>query len=226
MGPVGGPAPEDGDSPARAEKAGLILIVDDDEAVARTVSMILEGAGYGVEFFQDGDAFLGAARERAPVALLVDVFMPNKSGLDLLRELPAQDYRAPVLMISGRGEIALAIEAIKIGAFDFIEKPFRGAVLVEKVRAAIEAFAPRQAQPGARGPGGSASANIEILTRREQEVLAEIVAGNTSKQAARTLGLSPRTLEEHRANMMRKLGAKNTADLIRLTLADRDGGRR
>ena len=223
MAPVGGAVTGSAKADVRAQGAGLVLIVDDDEAVARTLSMILEAAGYAVEFFRDGDAFLASARQKSPVALLLDVYMPGKTGLDLLRELPAHGYPAPALMISGRGEIGLAIEAIKVGAFDFIEKPFRGSLLIEKLRIAIETFVPQQAKTGAGATGESGLANTDILTRREQEVLAEIVAGNTSKQAARKLGLSPRTLEEHRANIMRKLGAKNTADLIRLTFSDRRG---
>jgi FixJ family two-component response regulator len=200
------------------EASGLIFIVDDDHAVAQTIVMMLRSAGYSPEVFSDVEAFLSEARRTIPSAILLDVFMPGKTGLDLLRELPAASYPAPIMMISGRGEIPLAIESIKIGACDFIEKPFRASLLVEKLQTAIRGFvAPPKPTAGIE-PDAPKLSKLGALTPREQDVLAQLARGETNKEMARNLKLSPRTIEEYRASMMRKLGARNTADLMRLAL--------
>jgi FixJ family two-component response regulator len=204
-------------------KGELVLVVDDDSAVRETLRLILEGAGFAVQTFADGAAFIEYSRQTRPALVLLDVYMPEKSGLDVLRELPARGYPAPILMMSGRGEIQLAITAIKIGAFDFIEKPFRGAELIAKVSASLSSFSPEKSESVAPAPAATGLPGWDALTRRERDALAEFVEGASNKEAARKLGLSPRTVEEHRANIMRKLGARNTADLVRITLTNRGG---
>src|SRR5689334_22627719 len=203
-----------------AEKApsrGEIFVVDDDPAVRDTLSLVLSAAGYQVICFADGAALLAVARSRTPAAILLDVHIPGKSGLDILRELHGEDYPAPIFMISGQGDIAMAVSAIKNGALDFIEKPFRGSEIVARLDEAIGAYARRQ------GHGASNIATLhfpgrEPLTRREREVLEQFTAGASNKEAGRTLGISPRTIEDHRANIMKKLGARNAADLVRIVM--------
>jgi FixJ family two-component response regulator len=168
--------------------------------------------------FADGAALLDVARGRIPAAMLLDVHIPGKSGLDILKELQGEDYPAPIFMISGQGDIAMAVSAIKSGAIDFIEKPFRGNEIVTRVKEAVEAYTRRQRESGSNVtplhfPGR------EPLTRREREVLQQFTAGASNKEAGRTLGISPRTIEDHRANIMKKLGARNAADLVRIVMS-------
>jgi FixJ family two-component response regulator len=205
-----------------AEKAlsrGEIFVVDDDPAVRDTLSMVLSAGGYQVICFADGAALLAVARTRTPSCILLDVHIPGKSGLDILKELHGEDYPAPIFMISGQGDISMAVNAIKSGALDFIEKPFRGSEIVARLDEAIEAYARRQAENNSASriatlhfPGR------EPLTRREREVLEQFTAGASNKEAGRHLGISPRTIEDHRANIMKKLGARNAADLVRIVM--------
>ncbi len=177
--------------------------------------MVLTAGGYQVICFADGAALLAIARTQTPSCILLDVHIPGKSGLDILKELHGEDYPAPIFMISGQGDIAMAVSAIKSGALDFIEKPFRGSEIVARLDEAIEAYARRQAQ---NAPSRIATLHFpgrEPLTRREREVLEQFTAGASNKEAGRHLGISPRTIEDHRANIMKKLGARNAADLVR-----------
>src|ERR1700716_3782340 len=135
-----------------AEKApsrGEIFVVDDDPAVRETLSMVLSAGGYEVICFAAGAALLWEARNRPPACMLLDVHIPGKSGLDILRELHGEDYPAPIFMISGQGDIAMAVNAIKGGALDFIEKPFRGSEIVARLDEAIGAYARRHAEDSA-----------------------------------------------------------------------------
>ena len=203
-----------------SSQPGEVFIVDDDPAVRETLSLLFGNAGYSVVRFAEGVAFLRAAKERNPVCIILDVHMPGKTGIDLLKELNAQDYPAPIFIMSGQGDIAMAVDAIRHGALDFIEKPFRGSVVVQKVREAIDAMASRrssgaeQAVPDLHFPGR------EPLTRREREVLVCLTSGASNKEAARQLGIGPRTVEYHRARLMEKLGARNVADLVRIVMSE------
>jgi len=203
----------------KAHSRGEIFVVDDDPAVRDTLSMVLSAGGYQVICFADGAALLAVARTRTPSCILLDVHIPGKSGLDILKELHGEDYPAPIFMISGQGDISMAVSAIKSGALDFIEKPFRGSEIVARLDEAIEAYARRQAESNSASriatmhfPGR------EPLTRREREVLEQFTAGASNKEAGRHLGISPRTIEDHRANIMKKLGARNAADLVRIVM--------
>ena len=205
----------------KAGSRGEIFVVDDDPAVRDTLSMVLSAGGYKVICFADGAALLSVARSRTPACILLDVHIPGKSGLDILKELHGEDYPAPIFMISGQGDIAMAVSAIKNGALDFIEKPFRGSEIVARLNEAIDAYARRKA--------GSSGSNVqslhfpgrEPLTRREREVLEQFTNGASNKEAGRHLGISPRTIEDHRANIMKKLGARNAADLVRIVMTQR-----
>ncbi len=196
---------------------GEIFVVDDDPAVREMLSIVLRAAGYEVICFADGAALLAVARLRSPVCMLLDVHIPGQSGIDILKELRAQDYPAPIFIISGSGDIAMAVDYIRSGALDFIEKPFRGTEIVERIEHAIGAFTRRRDAP----PSKTLSMNFpgrEPLTRREREVLELIAAGSSNKESGRELGISPRTIEDHRANIMKKLGARNATELLRMVL--------
>ena len=162
---------------AEQTSRGEIFVVDDDPAVRDTLSMVLKAAGYEVICFADGAALLSVARSRTPAAILLDVHIPGKSGLDILRELHGEDYPAPIFMISGQGDIAMAVGAIKSGALDFIEKPFRGSEIVGRLDEAIGAYARRQAENASPKFGSLHFPGREPLTRREREVLEQFAAG-------------------------------------------------
>src|ERR1700680_700020 len=150
---------------------GEIFVVDDDPAVRETLSIVLSAGGYQVVCFADGVALLAVARTRTPSCILLDVHIPGKSGLDILKELHGEDYPAPIFIISGQGDIAMAVSAIKNGALDFIDKPFRGNEIVARLTEAIEAYARRQADRSAPNIASLHSPGREPLTRREREVL-------------------------------------------------------
>lgn len=196
---------------------GEIFVVDDDPAIREMLSLVLGAAGYEVICFADGAALLAVAKLRSPLCMLLDVHIPGQSGIDILKELRAQDYPAPIFIISGSGDIAMAVDAIRSGALDFIEKPFRGNEIVERIQGAIGAFSRRREAP----PSKTLSMHFpgrEPLTRREREVLELIAAGHSNKEAGRELGISPRTIEDHRANIMKKLSARNATELVRMVL--------
>ena len=197
-----------------------IIIVDDDPAVRDALSVVFSLEGYEVSSFGDGQALLDAARARTPACILLDVHMPGRSGLDILKELNAQDWPAPIFIISGQGDIPMAVEAIKNGALDFIEKPFDANTVVSRVREAIEAWERRRAAGTSPAMMTLPFPGRDTLTPREREVLAEIAAGASNKEAGRHLGISPRTIEVHRARIMEKLGAKNAADLVRIVMSE------
>ena len=203
-----------------APSAGEIFVVDDDPAIRDVLTTVFVRDGFAVTNFADGASLLASARTRTPVCIILDVHIPGRSGLDILKELNAQDYPAPIFIMSGQGDIPMAVDAIKNGALDFIEKPFRGSEIVARVREALEAQTRRRSEPNNTStPSSFHFPGHEPLTRREQDVLSRIVAGASSKEAGRDLGISPRTIEVHRARIMEKLGAKNAADLVRIVYA-------
>jgi FixJ family two-component response regulator len=202
----------------KALSRGEIFVVDDDPAVRETLSLVLTAGGYQVICFADGAALLAVARNRTPSCILLDVHIPGKSGLDILKELHGEEYPAPIFMISGQGDIAMAVDSIKSGALDFIEKPFRGSEIVARLDEAIGAYARRQVEDSRSNVASLHFPGREPLTRREREVLEQFASGASNKEAGRHLGISPRTIEDHRANIMKKLGARNAADLIRIVL--------
>jgi two-component system, LuxR family, response regulator FixJ len=200
--------------PVKAEKT--IFIVDDDAAVRDALGVVFVIEGFQVRGFEEGAEFIATARDVIPSCIILDVHMPGRSGIEILKELNADHYAAPVFIISGQGDIPTAVQAIKHGAFDFIEKPFDAETVVARVKEAIAAGERRRE----RGDGmiGDVFPGSTLLTPREREVLQQIAGGASNKEAGRTLGISPRTIEVHRARIMEKLGAKNAADLVRIVL--------
>ena len=199
-----------------------LFIVDDDEMPRNALSVMFTLAGYRVREFANAEAFIAAARASQPAGVLLDLHLPDKSGLDALKELDAQNYPAPIFIISGDGDIACAVEAVKSGAFDYMLKSSGARAIVSRVGDAIAGFAKRNTPVnGTSGvlfdfPGQTR------LTPREREVLAQIAAGASNKEAGRRLGISPRTIEVHRARIMEKIGARNAADLVRIVLSGGD----
>ncbi|MCV6547146.1 MAG: response regulator [Cohaesibacter sp.] len=194
-----------------------IHIVDDDPAVRDALSVLFELEGYQVETFADGDEFLAHLKDTSPSAVLLDVHMPGRSGLQVLEEMSARHCSSPVLIISGQGDIPMAVAAIKQGAHDFIEKPFDGTAVVERIETMIEAV-----QKGAKDDENAlinwTFPGADHLTPRERDVLLQITQGASNKEAGQSLAISPRTIEVHRARIMEKLKARNTADLVRIVL--------
>jgi two-component system, LuxR family, response regulator FixJ len=206
---------------AQGQSDREVFIVDDDPMVRDVLSEVFAQAGYQASSFVDGASFVAAARERIPACVILDIYMPGRSGLEILKDIDAPNYPAPIFVASGRGDIPTAVEAIKSGAFDFIEKRLDAATLVARVGEAIEARAHlRQDDNGAESLA-PAFPGSELLTRREHEVLALIADSATNKEAAQKLGISQRTVEIHRAHIMHKLGAKNSVDLARKVMQRR-----
>lgn len=200
-----------------SKSKSLIYIVDDDPAVRDALAVVFEMEGFDVTSYDTGDAFLESARKQPPACVILDVHMPGRSGIEILKALNAEHYPAPVFIISGQGDIPMAVSAIKFGAFDFIEKPFDADTVVQRVREALDAAERRSAGDG-RDQAEAEFPGRDLLTPREIEVLGQITAGASNKEAGRQLGISPRTIEVHRARIMEKLGARNAADLVRIVL--------
>ncbi len=202
--------------PWNATSKGEIFVVDDDIATRETLSRALVAAGYEVVCFVDGAALLSRFRLHVPACIFLDVKMPERAGLDLLKRLREEGCPAPIFVTSANGDIATAVEAVRSGAVDFIEKPISGNGVVDRMEAAIE----ERAQSSDELPGIAMHVpGCAPFTRREREVLARIAVGETNKEAARKLGLSSRTIEGYRASIMRKVGARNAAELLRRVLS-------
>ena len=202
--------------PRNATSRGEIYVVDDDMATREALSGALKAAGYEVICFADGAALLAEARSRAPACIFLEVQMPERTGLEFLKKLREDNCPAPIFVTAANGDIATAVEAVRAGAADFIEKPVNGSDVVERMEAAIEELAQTDDEPL---PGiVTHLPGCEPFTRREREVLARIAVGETNKEAARNLGLSSRTIEGYRASIMRKVGARNSAELLRRVL--------
>ena len=190
-----------------------VVIIDDDEAVLDSLRVLLEAEGLEVETFDRAAAFLTRVAGPPPGCLVTDVRMPDMDGLELLRALAVRGPLPPVIVITGHGEVPLAVQAMRLGARDFIEKPFDPLTMLASVRDALSAAAT---------PAATADPEIrrrlERLTPREREVLEQLVIGRSNKMIARKLGISPRTVEIHRARVMDKMGARSLADLVRMSL--------
>jgi len=196
-----------------------IFIVDDDAAICDLLSTAFAVEGYQVTPFRDGASFIASARTRVPACVLLDLLMPERSGLDVLKELDARTYSAPILIMSGGGDIPTAVEAIKRGAHDFLEKRLGTEAMVARVCRTISDWSPGRSTDS-NGDTLLSFAHCGRLTQRERDVLRQIIGAASSKEAARTLGISRRTVEIHRLHIMKKLGAKNAVDLVRMVLGN------
>ncbi len=196
--------------------ASTVYIVDDDEAVRDSLRWLLEANSYRVRAYASAESFLAEYDEQQPGVLIVDVRMPGMSGLELQEQLIARKSTMPVVFITGHGDIPMAISTMKKGAVDFLEKPFDETALREIVGRMFEQANQRLTQAKA---ARQHEAMLARLTSREQQVLERIVAGRLNKQIADDLGISIKTVEAHRANIMEKLQVTTVADLMKVALA-------
>lgn len=194
----------------------VIHIVDDEAPVRQSLAFLLMSAGYAVRVHESGPAFLEALQDPAMTCLVTDLRMPEMTGVELLEALKARDISIPAIVITGHGDVPMAVAAMKAGATDFIEKPFSDEVLIDAIRRACEKAGN---QSDAALPIAVVQERLEQLTAREHEILKGIVAGLPNKTIAYDLEISPRTVEVHRASIMNKMQAKNLPDLVRMTLA-------
>jgi two-component system, LuxR family, response regulator FixJ len=193
-----------------------VYIVDDDEAVRDSLSVLLEAIGHRVRTFGLAKDFLDAAPALPLGCLIADIRMPEMDGLELQRTLNEQNLHFPMIVITGHGDVPLAVRAMKAGALDFIEKPFATPTILASVEAALA----RIDAAGQRDPIAEAAlTKLKLLSRREREVLEGLLAGLPNKTIAYDLAISPRTVEIHRARVMDKMGARSLSELIRLALA-------
>jgi two-component system response regulator FixJ len=192
----------------------LIHVIDDDAAMRDSLGFLLDVNGFEPLVYDSADAFLREATE--PLGCVVsDIRMPGINGIELVRKLKERGSACPVILITGHGDVALAVEAMKAGAVDFIEKPFDDAALLDAIRSALNA--PPVVQDDAAKK--DAEARLSELSPRERDVLRGLVAGKINKVIAHDLSISPRTVEVYRANLMAKTGARTMSDLMRIALA-------
>jgi FixJ family two-component response regulator len=196
-----------------------IFVVDDDDDIRNLLATVLSLEGYPVKSFADGETFLRTAGGRTPVCLFLDVMMPGRSGIDVLKELAARRYAAPIFLISGRSDTPTVVEALRSGALDFLHKPFDPYAAVVRVRDAVEVWNRRHHQQSRAGLEDKEFPGRVRLTRREAQVLGHIVHGVPSKEIGTALGIGKRTVDNFRMNIMRKLGARNVADLVRISMS-------
>ena len=193
----------------------MVFIVDDDEAVRESLQALVETEGYAVQAFDSARGFLEGFSLPGVGCLIVDVRMPDMGGLELQAELVAREASLPVIVVTGHGDVPLAVQAMKAGAIDFIEKPYNDQQLLDTIARALEMARNRQNQSSV---AQEVKERVASLTPREAQVLEHLVAGQANKVIAYELGISPRTIEIHRAHVMEKMQARSLSDLVRMAL--------
>ncbi len=194
---------------------GKVYVIDDDEAMRDSLNFLLDSAGYGVTLFDSALKFLDALPGLAFGCVVSDVRMPGLDGIELLKRMKADHCRFPIVIMTGHGDVPLAVEAMKLGAVDFLEKPFEDERLIGMIETAIQ-----QAEPAARSEAltQDIAARVASLSPRERQVMNGLIAGLSNKLIARDYDISPRTIEVYRANVMTKMQANSLSELVRLAM--------
>ena len=192
-----------------------VFVVDDDQAMRSSLQWLIESVGLAVESFASADEFLTSYYPGRAGCLLLDVRMPGMSGLELQEYLNAHEIKIPVIIITGHGDVHMAVRAMKRGAIDFIEKPFNDEVLLDAIRNALNLDERRR---GYQAERAELAARLAQLTPREHEVMDMVTEGKSNKEIAKTLGVSAKTVEAHRARVMEKMQAGSLAELVRLAV--------
>jgi two-component system response regulator FixJ len=196
--------------------SNVVVIVDDDEAVRSSTAQLLQRIGHAVQTFASGDSFLAAELPSDIGCVLLDIRMPGTDGLAVMRELRQRESALAVIILTGHGDIALAVEAMKLGATDFLEKPSHPDSLQQAIN---NAFSKSSRSAESQLAANEAREKVEALSARQRDVLKGIVKGKQSKIIAHELDLSTRTVEAYRAQLLAKLGVRGTADAVRIALA-------
>lgn len=199
----------------------VVHIVDDEEAVRNSLAFLLSSAGFAVRVHDSATSFLALAPGIHNGCLVTDLRMPDMDGVELLRRLQAEDAMLPAIVVTGHGDVHMAVEAMKAGALDFIEKPFAEDVMIASIRRAVEQAAAEVSEESTRE---QTRVRLASLSERERQVLKGVVAGQPNKIIAAELGISPRTVEVYRASLMGKMQAKSLAELVRMVLDMGPGG--
>jgi len=194
---------------------GHVYVIDDDEAMRDSLNFLLDSSGFGVTLFDDAQAFLDVLPGLAFGCVVSDVRMPGIDGIELLKRMKAQQSPFPILIMTGHGDVPLAVEAMKLGAVDFLEKPFEDDRLTTMIETAI-----RQAEPAAKNEAISQdiAARVASLSPRERQVMEGLIAGLSNKLIAREYDITPRTIEVYRANVMTKMQANSLSELVRIAM--------
>jgi two-component system response regulator FixJ len=200
-------------------ETGPICVVDDDSAVRDALKILLKMSGYRVEVYESALTFLKDADIQNAACLIADIRMPDMDGLELQQTLVRRGIDLPVIVMTGHGDVPLAVKAMKVGAIDFLEKPFEETDLLASIKVAL---AKRASAPAKSEEGEKIRARIAELTPREKEVLDQLIEGHQNKMIAHNLDISPRTVEVYRGRIMDKLKARSIAELVRLALTARN----
>jgi two-component system response regulator FixJ len=201
------------------EQLRLVHLVDDDEAIRRSVGFMLKTSGFTVRTYESGIELMKAAGGLETGCILLDIRMPGMDGLEVQKALRDKGVALPVIIMTGHGDVSLAVQAMKAGAVDFIEKPFEKAVLLSAIEHSMERLKRSAAN---QDRAGEAVVRLQALTPREREVLDGLAKGLPNKTIAYDLGISPRTVEIHRANVMAKLGVRSLSEALRIAFAAQD----
>jgi two-component system, LuxR family, response regulator FixJ len=196
----------------------VVHVIDDDEAMRESLAFLLDAAGLTARTYESATRFLETVETAGSGVIVTDVRMPEMSGLELVRRLKARETPLPIIMITGHGDVPLAVEAMKAGVVDFLEKPFEDEALLAAIRAALAESRRNDEELAERERLRQV---LESLSPREHEVLEGVVAGKLNKVIAHELGISPRTVEVYRANVMSKTGARGLSELVRMVLLAR-----
>jgi len=192
-----------------------VYVIDDDAAMRDSLDFLLGSAGFQVRVFESAQVFLNELASLEPGCVVTDVRMPGVDGMELLRQLSSGSRKLPVIVMTGHGDVPLAVAAMKLGALDFLEKPFEDDRLIEMIETALSE---QQGEAKSNAVSTDMAARVASLTPRERQVMQGLVAGHSNKTIAREYDISPRTVEVYRANVMTKMQAANLSELVRFAI--------